>query len=265
MLEPGLLTRDQNLFELELVQQRLPGSPESMGPMELAWPMDSLLMRADPFCLVTCRTESLIFCAYFIPPHPPPSLYSDRGTTHLLTVSSFIDLSPCRCCKYFLLRLVESSRSTKNSRCSLYLSADPSQKYKPFVSLDLPDRTWPSKRITAPPRWLSTDLRDGNQALVNPMTIPQKRQFFKEIVKCGVKEIEIAYPAASDTDFGFVRGLIEQNQIPDDVWIQVCPGLCNRIFLTLKIFIGADTCTSRPDQADIRVCSRCKTCHYSHV
>lgn len=64
-------------------------------------------------------------------------------------------------------------------------------------------------------------MRDGNQALANPMTIAQKTRFFHEIVKCGVKEIEIAYPAASDTDFGFVRGLIEQGQVPDDVWIQV--------------------------------------------
>lgn len=69
--------------------------------------------------------------------------------------------------------------------------------------------------------WLSTDLRDGNQALVNPMTIEQKTTFFREVVKCGVKQIEVAYPSASDTDFAFVRGLIEKNEIPDDVWIQV--------------------------------------------
>ncbi|KAK0196751.1 hypothetical protein F5146DRAFT_1012815 [Armillaria mellea] len=92
--------------------------------------------------------------------------------------------------------------------------ADPSQKYKP-------DRQWPSKTFTKPPSWLSTDLRDGNQALANPMTIEQKTTFFREIVKCGVKEVEVAYPAASDTDFAFVRGLIENNEIPDDVWIQV--------------------------------------------
>lgn len=90
------------------------------------------------------------------------------------------------------------------------------------MSIDLPDRTWPNKRITEPPVWLSTDLRDGNQALANPMTIPQKTRFFKQIIKCGYKEIEVAYPAASDTDFGFVRGLIEGGQVPDDVWVQVC-------------------------------------------
>jgi len=68
---------------------------------------------------------------------------------------------------------------------------------------------------------LSTDLRDGNQALANPMTIEQKTTFFRQLVKCGVKQIEVAYPAASDTDFDFVRGLIANDEVPDDVWIQV--------------------------------------------
>jgi 2-isopropylmalate synthase len=104
-------------------------------------------------------------------------------------------------------------------------SKDPSKKYTPYKSLDLPDRQWPSKRIESPPIWLSTDLRDGNQALANPMTIPQKTRFFKELVKVGLKEIEVAYPAASDTDFGFVRGLIEEGQVPDDVWLQVSHSL----------------------------------------
>ncbi|KZT09692.1 2-isopropylmalate synthase [Laetiporus sulphureus 93-53] len=99
--------------------------------------------------------------------------------------------------------------------------ADPSQKYKPYTPLNLPNRQWPSKVTTKPPIWLSTDLRDGNQALANPMTIPQKTLFFHTLLKCGFKEIEVAYPAASDTDFNFVRGLIEQGQVPDDVWIQV--------------------------------------------
>lgn len=75
--------------------------------------------------------------------------------------------------------------------------------------------------LSKPPIWLSTDLRDGNQSLANPMTIEQKTRFFLHLVQCGVKEIEVAYPAASDTDFNFVRGLIEQGLIPDDVWIQV--------------------------------------------
>ncbi|KAK7037995.1 pyruvate carboxyltransferase domain-containing protein [Favolaschia claudopus] len=99
--------------------------------------------------------------------------------------------------------------------------ADPSKKYKPYTPLVLPNRQWPSKTFTKPPIWLSTDLRDGNQALANPMTIEQKNIFFRQLVRCGVKEIEVAYPAASDTDFAFVRGLIENNEIPDDVWIQV--------------------------------------------
>ncbi|KIK58216.1 hypothetical protein GYMLUDRAFT_45423 [Collybiopsis luxurians FD-317 M1] len=98
---------------------------------------------------------------------------------------------------------------------------DPAQKYKPYTPLNLPNRQWPSKTFTKAPIWLSTDLRDGNQALVNPMTIEQKTNFFKEVVKCGVKQVEVAYPSASDTDFAFVRGLIEKNEIPDDVWIQV--------------------------------------------
>ncbi|KAI0345411.1 2-isopropylmalate synthase [Trametopsis cervina] len=99
--------------------------------------------------------------------------------------------------------------------------ADPSQKYKPYTPLNIPDRQWPSKVQRTAPIWLSTDLRDGNQALANPMTIEQKTRFFHTLIKCNVKEIEVAYPAASDTDFNFVRGLIEQNQVPDDVWLQV--------------------------------------------
>ena len=106
-------------------------------------------------------------------------------------------------------------------------SADPSKKYKPYTPLNLPDRQWPSNVVKKAPIWLSTDLRDGNQALANPMTIAQKSIFFDTLLKCGFKEIGIAYPAASDTDFTFVRGLIEGNKIPDDVWIQVscwpCP------------------------------------------
>ncbi|KAJ7219582.1 hypothetical protein GGX14DRAFT_436813 [Mycena pura] len=98
---------------------------------------------------------------------------------------------------------------------------DPSQKYRPYTPLVLKERQWPSKTFTSPPIWLSTDLRDGNQALANPMTIEQKTLFFRQLVKSGVKEIEVAYPAASDTDFSFVRGLIENKEVPDDVWVQV--------------------------------------------
>lgn len=99
--------------------------------------------------------------------------------------------------------------------------SEPSQKYRPYTPLNLTDRRWPSKTFTKAPIWLSTDLRDGNQALANPMTIEQKTTFFRQLVKCGVKQIEVAYPAASDTDFDFVRGLIANDEVPDDVWIQV--------------------------------------------
>ncbi|GAA5863928.1 hypothetical protein JCM1840_005824 [Sporobolomyces johnsonii] len=98
---------------------------------------------------------------------------------------------------------------------------DPSAKYKPFKSVHLPDRTWPDKRITKAPRWASSDLRDGNQALVNPMTIEQKTKFFNLLVKCGFKEIEAGFPSASETEFAFIRGLIEKDEFPDDVWLQV--------------------------------------------
>ncbi|KAK4058686.1 hypothetical protein OIO90_000130 [Microbotryomycetes sp. JL221] len=98
---------------------------------------------------------------------------------------------------------------------------DPSKKYIPFKSVNLPDRTWPDNRITKAPRWASSDLRDGNQALINPMTIEQKSRFFDLLVKVGFKEIEAGFPSASDTDFNFIRGLIEQGKFPEDGWLQV--------------------------------------------
>jgi len=94
-------------------------------------------------------------------------------------------------------------------------------KYRQYTPVDLPDRQWPSRITTKPPIWLSTDLRDGNQAIAKPMTIPQKLRLFKEIVRRGYKEIEVAFPSANDTEFGFVRRLIDDKLIPDDVWIQV--------------------------------------------
>ncbi|EJD02253.1 2-isopropylmalate synthase [Fomitiporia mediterranea MF3/22] len=99
--------------------------------------------------------------------------------------------------------------------------SDPSVKYKPYTPLNLPDRQWPSKIHNRVPIWLSTDLRDGNQALAIPMTAEQKNIFFDHLVKCGFKEIEVSYPAASETDFNFTRSLVEKRRIPDDVWIQV--------------------------------------------
>lgn len=97
----------------------------------------------------------------------------------------------------------------------------PAAKYRPFPVIDLPDRQWPSRQLTQAPRWLSTDLRDGNQALATPMDSARKLEFWHLLLRCGFKEIEVAFPAASQTDFDFVRLLIEQKHIPDDVAIQV--------------------------------------------
>ncbi|MCF7531186.1 2-isopropylmalate synthase [Pseudomonas petrae] len=98
---------------------------------------------------------------------------------------------------------------------------DPSTKYRAFPVIDLPDRTWPSKTITAAPIWCSSDLRDGNQSLIEPMDAVKKLRFWKTLVQVGVKEIEASFPSASQTDFDFVRTLIEDGHIPDDTTIQV--------------------------------------------
>jgi 2-isopropylmalate synthase len=100
-------------------------------------------------------------------------------------------------------------------------SGMPHQRYRAFPPIDLPDRTWPSNVITAPPRWLSTDLRDGNQALIDPMTPARKMKMFDLLVKMGYKEIEVGFPSASETDFAFVRHLIEGDLVPEDVTISV--------------------------------------------
>jgi 2-isopropylmalate synthase len=103
-------------------------------------------------------------------------------------------------------------------------SAMPIHKYRPFheqIVVDLPDRTWPSKRITEAPRWCAVDLRDGNQALIDPMSPERKRIMFDLLVGMGYKEIEVGFPSASQTDFDFVRSLIDEGAIPDDVTIQV--------------------------------------------
>ena len=95
------------------------------------------------------------------------------------------------------------------------------KKYKPFPAIDLPDRTWPSQQITQAPIWCSVDLRDGNQALIEPMDSARKMAMFKLLVEMGFKEIEVGFPSASETDFNFCRELIEGGHIPDDVSIQV--------------------------------------------
>ena len=98
---------------------------------------------------------------------------------------------------------------------------DPAAKYRAFSAIDLKDRTWPDRVITRPPLWCSVDLRDGNQALIEPMDAARKHRMFELLVRTGFKEIEVGFPAASQTDFDFVRDLIDRNLIPDDVVIQV--------------------------------------------
>src|SRR3954471_21940847 len=100
-------------------------------------------------------------------------------------------------------------------------SAMPIQKYRAFAPINLPDRTWPSRTITKAPIWCSVDLRDGNQALVEPMGPDRKSRMFDLLIRLGFKEIEVGFPAASQTDFDFVRALIDEQRIPDDVTIQV--------------------------------------------
>jgi 2-isopropylmalate synthase len=101
------------------------------------------------------------------------------------------------------------------------MTSMPFHKYRAFAPIDLPNRQWPSKTITKAPIWCSVDLRDGNQALVEPMGPERKRRMFDTLVKLGFKEIEVGFPAASQTDFDFVRQLVEEDLIPDDVTIQV--------------------------------------------
>ncbi|HEY0259429.1 MAG TPA: 2-isopropylmalate synthase [Lacisediminihabitans sp.] len=120
-------------------------------------------------------------------------------------------------------------------------SAMPIHKYRPYhevVSVDLPDRTWPGKRITTAPRWCAVDLRDGNQALIDPMSPERKRLMFDLLVRMGYKEIEVGFPSASQTDFDFVRTLIEEDLIPDDVTIQVLTqareALINRTYESIR-------------------------------
>jgi len=98
---------------------------------------------------------------------------------------------------------------------------NPAAKYRAFPAVPLADRQWPSRSITRPPIWMSTDLRDGNQALIEPMSAEKKLRFFQKLVQIGVKEIEVGFPSASQTDFDFVRVLVEEGHIPDDVTIIV--------------------------------------------
>ncbi|MEN9577917.1 MAG: 2-isopropylmalate synthase [Pseudomonadota bacterium] len=118
------------------------------------------------------------------------------------------------------------------------MSSMPANKYRPFPPVQLPDRTWPNRTIEKAPAWCSVDLRDGNQALVEPMGHDRKRRMFEALVKLGFKEIEVGFPSASQTDFDFLRWLIEENRIPDDVTIQVLTQareqLIERTFLAIQ-------------------------------
>src|SRR5436190_9230838 len=111
---------------------------------------------------------------------------------------------------------------------------DPSRKYRPHAIERLADRRWPDVKLSRPPLWCSVDLRDGNQALIEPMDAARKRRFFELLVGMGLKEIEVGFPSASQTDFDFVRELIEGGLVPADVTIQALtparPELIRRTF-----------------------------------
>ncbi|KQP64677.1 2-isopropylmalate synthase [Nocardioides sp. Leaf285] len=123
-------------------------------------------------------------------------------------------------------------------------SGMPVHRYEAFQPVDLPDRTWPTRKITHAPRWLSTDLRDGNQALIDPMTPARKLEMFDLLVRMGYKEIEVGFPSASQTDFDFVRQLVEGDRIPDDVRISVLTQAREDLIeRTVESLVGADRAT----------------------
>jgi 2-isopropylmalate synthase len=123
-------------------------------------------------------------------------------------------------------------------------SGMPCHRYTPFPPVDLPDRTWPGRAITAAPRWLSTDLRDGNQALIDPMSPSRKRTMFDLLVRMGYKEIEVGFPSASQADFDFVRSLITGGHIPGDVQISVLTQARDELIeRTLESLAGAQRAT----------------------
>jgi len=111
--------------------------------------------------------------------------------------------------------------TTPSNKAPTNMLSDPSRKYRAFPQIDLPNRQWPSRTITAPPRWLSTDLRDGNQSIIDPMDAVKKNRFFDLLVDVGVKEIEVGFPSAGATEFDFIQGLVRSGRVPQDVIIQV--------------------------------------------
>jgi 2-isopropylmalate synthase len=123
-------------------------------------------------------------------------------------------------------------------------SGMPCHRYHPFPPVDLPDRQWPARTIAAAPRWLSTDLRDGNQALIDPMNAARKQAMFDLLVRMGYKEIEVGFPAASQTDFDFIRSLIDGDAIPDDVRISVLTQAREELIdRTVQSLVGARLAT----------------------
>ncbi len=125
-----------------------------------------------------------------------------------------------------------------NERAAMGMQKHPITKYRPFAPVDLPDRKWPDKQITRAPVWCSVDLRDGNQALAIPMSVDEKLEMFRLLCDIGFKQIEIGFPSASQIEFDFCRRLIDENLIPDDVWVQVLvqarPELIRRSFEALQ-------------------------------
>ena len=119
---------------------------------------------------------------------------------------------------------------------------DPSTKYRPFPPINLPDRQWPSRTITKAPIWLSTDMRDGNQALIDPMDAEKKTRFFDLIIKTGIKEIEVGFPASGATDFDYIQDLVRSGRVPDDVTLQVLTqARRDLIETTFDSLVGAPT------------------------
>ena len=127
-------------------------------------------------------------------------------------------------------------------------SGMPCHRYRPFPAVDLPDRQWPTRTITAAPRWLSTDLRDGNQALIDPMNAPRKHAMFDLLVRMGYKEIEVGFPAASQTDFDFIRSLDRGRSDP-----------------RRRTHLGAHPSARGTDRPHRAVVGRCQTGHGAHV
>ncbi len=139
-------------------------------------------------------------------------------------------------------------------------SGMPIHKYRGYEQVVLPGRTWPEQRITKAPRWLSTDLRDGNQALIDPMSPARKREMFDLLVRMGFKEIEVGFPSSGETDFAFVRSIIEEGAIPEDVTISVLTqareDLIERTVESLRARTGPrSTCTTRPRPSSAGSCS----------